>query len=163
MGKKKHIFRTCSVLAGILLLLAFVVELIWGLSLTRGFQNIPVREMYLMATAPEEELYLSIDSPPGLVPYKKVRVCIENVALEIDPSLSHDLLMSSRDLFIWGNRWPWLKQVTLTVKKEKQREGFNALFKPERLMQLRQDYKREIILGITKYGLLISEGRILPD
>ena len=145
------------------MLLAFLVELIWGLSLTRGFHHIPVQAMYVMGTTSEKELYLSIDSPPGLVPYKKVRVHIENVVLDVNPSLPHDLVMSSSDLFIWGNRWPWLKQVTLTVKKEKQREGFRALFKPENLVQLRQDYKKGIILGITKYGLLINEGRILQD
>ena len=153
---------TITTLAGIALLLAFIIELIWGLSLTRGFKNIPVTEMYVIG-GPQEELYLSIDSPSGQLPFTKLRVHIEDIAIEVTPSLSHNLLMSSNDRFIWGNRWPWLKQLTLTVEKEQQREGFETLFKPENLMQLRKDHKKEIIFGITSYGLLISEGRILSD
>lgn len=149
-------------LAGIVLLSALVIELMWGLSVTRGFHNIPVGEMYIIG-GPEQELYLSIDSPPGRLPFTKLRVPIEGVALAVDPSLVESMVMSSNDKFIWGNRWPWLKQLTLTVKHEKQREGFETLFKPQNLMQLRKDYKKEIILGISSYGLLISEGRILPD
>ena len=153
---------TIATLAGIALLLAFIIELIWGLSLTRGFQSIPVTEMYVIG-GPKEELYLSIDSPSGQLPFTKLRVHIEDVGIEVNPSLSHNLVMSSNDQFIWGNRWPWLKQLTLTVKKEQQREGFETLFKPENLMQLRKDHKKEIIFGITSYGLLVSEGRILSD
>ena len=153
---------TIITLAGILLLSALVFELMWGLSVTRGFQNIPVREMYLIG-GPEQEMHLSIDSPPGRLPFPKVRVPIGNVSIEIDPALSESMVMNSDDTFIWGNRWPWLKKLTLTVKNEKQREGFETLFKPERLMQLRKDYKKELILGISPYGLLISEGRIMPD
>jgi hypothetical protein len=149
-------------LAGIFLLSALVIELLWGLSVTRGFHNIPVREMYIIG-GPEQDLHLSIDSPPGRLPFNSLRVTIENVSLMLDPSLSENLVMSSNDRFIWGNRWPWLKQLTLTVKNEKQREGFETLFKPEKLMQLRKDYKKEIILGISSYGLLISDGRIMPD
>ena len=151
-----------TTLAGIALLLAFIIELIWGLSLTRGFQNIPVTEMFVIG-GPKEELYLSIDSPSGQLPFTKLRVHIEDIEIEVTPSLSHNLLMSSNDRFIWGNRWPWLKQLTLTVEKEQQREGFETLFKPENLMQLRKDHKKEIIFGITSYGLLVSEGRILSD
>ena len=153
---------TITTLAGIALLISFIIELIWGLSLTRGFQNIPVTEMYVIG-GPKEELYLSIDSPSGQLPFTKLRVHIEDVGIEVNPSLSHNLVMSSKDQFIWGNRWPWLKQLTLTVKKEQQREGFETLFKPENLMQLRKDHKKEIIFGITSYGLLVSEGRILSD
>ncbi len=153
---------TITTLAGIALLLAFTIEFIWGLSLTRGFQNIPVTEMYVIG-GPKEELYLSIDSTSGQLPFKKLRVHIEDVGIEVNPSLSHNLVMSSNDRFIWGNRWPWLKQLTLTVKKKQQREGFKTLFKPENLMQLRKDHKKEIIFGITSYGLLVSEGRILSD
>ena len=153
---------TIITLAGIVLLSALVIELMWGLSVTRGFHNIPVGEMYIIG-GPEQALYLSIDSPPGRLPFTKLRVPIEGVALEVDPSLTESMVMSSNDKFIWGNRWPWLKQLTLTVKNEKQREGFETLFKPEKLMQLRKDYKKEIILGISSYGLLISEGRIMPD
>ena len=116
-----------------------------------------------MIGGPKEELYLSIDSPSGQLPFTKLRVHIEDVGIEVNPSLSHNLVMSSNDRFIWGNRWPWLKQLTLTVKKEQQREGFETLFKPENLMQLRKDHKKEIIFGITSYGLLVSEGRILSD
>ena len=153
---------TISTLAGIALLLVFIIELIWGLSLTRGFQSIPVTEMYVIG-GPKEELYLSIDSPSGQLPFTKLRVHIEDVGIEVNPSLSRNLVMSSSDRFIWGNRWPWLKQLTLTVKKEEQREGFETLFKPENLMQLRKDHKKEIIFGITNYGLLVSEGRIVSD
>ena len=153
---------TIATLAGILLLSALVIELMWGLSVTRGFHNIPVGEMYIIGS-PEQELHLSIDSPAGRLPFTKVRVPVEGVALVVDPSLSESMVMSSDDKFIWGNRWPWLTQLTLTTKNEKQREGFEALFKPEKLMQLRKDYKKEIILGISNYGLLISEGRIMPD
>jgi hypothetical protein len=149
-------------LAVILLLSALVSELMWGLSVTSGFQNTPVGEMYIIG-GPEQELHLSIDSPPGKLPFSKVRVPIEGVSFKVDPSLSGNMVMSSNDRFIWGDRWPWLKQLTLTVKNEKQREGFETLFKPEKLMQLRKDYKKEIILGISSYGLLISEGRIMPD
>ena len=153
---------TITTLAGIALLLAFTIEFIWGLSLTRGFQNIPVTEMYVIG-GPKEELYLSIDSTSGQLPFTKLRVHIEDVAIVVNPSLSHNLVMSSNDRFILGNRWPWLKQLTLIVKKEQQREGFETLFKPENLMQLRKDHKKEIIFGITSYGLLVSEGRILSD
>jgi hypothetical protein len=153
---------TIITLAGILLLSALVIELMWGLSVTRGFHNIPVGEMYLIG-GPEQELHLSIDSPPGRLPFSSLRVPIGGVALEVEPFLSGNMVMSSNDRFIWGDRWPWLKQLTLTVKNEKQREGFETLFKPEKLMQLRKDYKKEIILGISSYGLLISEGRIMPD
>ena len=158
----KRTIVTATTLAGIVLLLACVVEFIWGLSLTRGFHNIPVAEMYVIGS-PGEELYLSIDSPPGQLPFTKLRVHIEDVAVEVDPSSPHNLAMSSTDGFIWGNRWPWLKKLTLIVKNEQQRAGFLTLFKPENLMQLRKDNKKEIILGITSYGLLISEGRILSD
>ncbi|MDX1779556.1 MAG: hypothetical protein R3339_11800, partial [Thermodesulfobacteriota bacterium] len=147
---------TMILLACILLLSAFVIELMWGLSVTSGFHNIPVGEMYIIG-GPEQDLHLSIDSPPGKLPFSKVRVPIEVVSLTVDPSLSENMVMSSNDRFIWGDRWPWLKQLTLTVKNEKQREGFETLFKPEKLMQLRKDYKKEIILGISSYGLLISE------
>lgn len=153
---------TITTLAGILVLSALVIELMWGLSVSRGFHNSPVGDMYLIGS-PKQELHLSIDSPPGRLPFTKVRVPIKNVALTVDPSLSGNMVMSSNDQFIWGNRWPWLKQLTLTVKNEKQREGFETLFKPEKLMQLRKDYKKEIILGISSYGLLISEGRFMPD
>ena len=153
---------TITSLAGILLFLAFIIDLIWGLSLTRGFENIPVTEMYVIGS-PEEELYLSIDSPSGQVPFTKLRVHIEDVTVKVNPSLPRNLFMSSNDRFIWGNRWPWLRQLTLTVKNEQQREGFETLFKPANLMQLRQDHKKEIILGVTSYGLLVSEGRILAD
>ena len=153
---------TITTLVGIAMLLALIIELIWGLSLTRAFKNIPVTEMYVIG-GPEEELYLSIDSPSGQLPFTKLRVHIETVEVEVNPSLSHNLVMSSNDRFIWGNRWPWLKQLTLTVKNEQQREGFETLFKPENLMQLRKDHKKEIIFGITSYGLLVSEGRILSD
>jgi hypothetical protein len=149
-------------LAGILLLSALVIELMWGLSVISGFHNIPVGEMYLIG-GPEQELHLSIDSSPGRLPFNKVRVPIEGVSLKVDPSLSGSMVISSNDRFIWGDRWPWLKQLTLTVKNVKQREGFETLFKPEKLMQLRKDYKKEIILGISSYGLLISEGRIMPE
>jgi len=153
---------TITTLAGILLLSALVIELMWGLSVTRGFHNIPVGEMYLIG-GPEQELHLSIDCPPGRLPFTKVRVPVEDVALKVDSSLSESIVMSSNDKFIWGNRWPWLKRLTLTVKNEKQQEGFETLFKPEKLLQLRKDYRKEIILGISTYGLLISEGRIMPD
>ena len=153
---------TITTLAGIALLLVLIIELIWGLSLTGPFKNIPVTEMYVIG-GPEEALYLSIDSPSGQLPFTKLRVHIEDVAIEVNPSVSPNLVMSSNDRFIWGNRWPWLKRLTLTVKKEQQREGFETLFKPENLMQLRKDHKKEIIFGITNYGLLVSEGRIVSD
>ena len=153
---------TITTLAGMVLLSALFVELMWGLSVTRGFHNTSVGEMYIIG-GPEQELYLSIDSPPGRLPFTKVRIPIEGVTLKVDLSLSENIVMSSNDRFIWGDRWPWLNQLTLTVKNEEQREGFEALFKPEKLMQLRKDYKKEIILGISSYGLLISEGRIMPD
>ena len=158
----RRVIITIITLAGMALLSALVIELIWGLSLTRGFHNIPVGEMYLIGS-PEQELHLSIDSPPGRLPFAKLRVPIEGVRLEVDPSLSESMVMSSDDKFIWGSRWPWLKKLTLTVKDEKQREGFKTLFKPENLTQLQKEFKKEIILGISSYGLLISEGRIIPD
>jgi hypothetical protein len=158
----RHTIITITTFAGIVLLSALVVELMWGLSVTRGFRNIPIGEMYIIG-GPEQELHLSIDSQPGRLPFNKVRVPIEGVAIKTNPSLSESMVMSSNDKFIWGNRWPWLKQLTLTVKNEKQREGFETLLNPEKLMQLRKNYKKEIILGISSYGLLISEGRIMPD
>ena len=63
---------TITALTGIALLLLLVIELIWGLSLTRGFQKIPVIEMYVIG-APEEELFLSIDSSPEQLPFITMR------------------------------------------------------------------------------------------
>ena len=151
---------TAAVIAGVVLIGALVFELIYGLSLTRGFSGVPVRDMYLIVS-PEEQSFLSIDTAPSGLPFTTVRVLLMDITLAVDPTSADDMTTSSQDPYIWGNRWPWAEKVILTVKTEKQKEGFKALFTPERLEKIRQGVKKTNAYGITKYGILTSEGRIL--
>lgn len=144
-------------MAGLLLF-----ELIWGLSLTRGFPRIPVKAIYLMVT-PEREPYLNIDTAGDRspLPFTSMRLTVDALTLAVDPSMSEEMTISSRDPFIWGNRWPWVERAILTLKTERQREGFEALFKAERLTALYQNATEPLAYGITTYGMLMFEGRII--
>ena len=158
---RRRIWITAAgLLAGTVLIGALLVELVCGLSLTRGFPTTPVKDMYLIVS-PEEQPYLSIDSPPSPLPFTAIRVTLEDITLAVDPASPEDVAMSSPDPYIWGNRWPWVENVTLSVKSEKQRAGFEKLFTAETLNGIRQDMKTPLAYGITKYGILTSEGRIL--
>jgi len=149
-----------ALLAGMVLAGTLLFELVCGLSLTSRFPSTPVRDMYLIVNS-EEPLYLSIDSAPSGLSFTTMRVTIEEISLAVDPSSPEDVAMSSQDPYIWGNRWPWVEKVTLTVKTEKQRAGFEKLFTAERLDEIRQGVKKPLAYGITKYGILTSEGRML--
>ena len=158
--KRRNWINAAGLLAGTVLIGALLVELVCGLSLTRGFPTIPVKDMYLIVS-PGEQLYLSIDSPPSQLPFTAMRVTLEDITLAVDPSSPEDVAISSQDPYIWGNRWPWVEKVTLTIKTEKQRAGFEKLFTAETLDGIRQGVKKPLAYGITKYGILTSEGRIL--
>ena len=158
--RRRTWITAAALLAGMVLTGALLFELTCGLSLTRGFTSIPVRDMYLIVS-PEEQLYLSIDNAPSQLPFTSLRVTLDDITVAVDPTSPEDVTISSRDPYIWGNRWPWVDTVTLTVKTEKQRAGFEALFTTERLDKIRQGVKKQQSYGITKYGILTSEGRIL--
>jgi hypothetical protein len=158
--RRRTWITAAALLAGMVLTGALLFELTCGLSLTRGFARIPVRDMFLIVS-PAEQLYLSIDSAPSPLPFTTLRVTLDDITLAVDPTSPEDVAISSRDPYIWGNRWPWVEKVTLTVKTEKQRAGFEALFTAERLDGIRQGVKKPLAHGITKYGILTSEGRIL--
>jgi hypothetical protein len=158
--RRRNWISAAGLLAGLVLIGALLCELVCGLSLTSRFPNTPVRDMYLIVS-PEEQLYLSIDSAPSRLPFTAMRVTLEDIILAVDPSSPEDVTMSSQDPYIWGNRWPWVEKVTLTVKTEKQRAGFEKLFTAERLDEIRQGVKKPLAYGITKYGILTSEGRML--
>ena len=158
--KRRTWISTAAVVAGMVLIGVLVFELIYGLSLTRGLPRVPVRDMYLIVS-PGEQSFLSIDTVPSGLPFTSMRVLLKDITLAADPTSPDDMATSSQDLSIWGNRWPWVEKVTLTVKTEKQQEGFKALFTPERLDEIRQSVKEMQAYGITKYGILMSEGRIL--
>jgi hypothetical protein len=158
--RRRTLISAACLLAGMVLIGALVFELACGLSLTRGFSRIPVRDMYLIVN-PAEQTYLSFDSPPSPLPFTTLRVTLDDITLAVDPTSPEDMAMSSQDPYIWGNRWPWVEKVTLIVKTEKQKAGFEALFTAERLDEIRQGVKKPLAYGITKYGILTSEGRIL--
>jgi len=158
--KRRTWISAAAVIAAMILIGALVFELICGLSLTKGFPGIPVRDMYLIVS-PEEQSFLSIDTVPSGLPFTSMRVLLKDITLAADPTIPDDMTASSQDPSIWGNRWPWVEKVTLTVKTEKQQEGFKALFAPERLDKIRQGVKETQAYGITKYGILTSEGRIM--
>ena len=159
MRRRKWI-RAAGLLAGMVLIGTLLFELICGLSLTSGFPPSLVKDMYLIV-GPEEPSYLSIDSTSSQLPFTTMRVTLENITLAVDPSSPGDMAISSHDPYIWGNRWPWVENVTLTLRTEKQRAGFEKLFTAERLNEIRQGVKKPLAYGITKYGILTSEGRIL--
>jgi len=158
--RRRNFITALGILAGVVLIAALLVELVCGLSLTRGFSTTPVRDMYLIVS-PGEQLYLSIESPPSPLPFTAIRVTLEDITLAVDPSSPGDVGVSSHDPYIWGNRWPWAEKVTLTLKTEQQRAGFEKLFTAETLNGIRQDTTKPFTYGITKYGILPSEGRIL--
>ena len=156
--KRRTWISSAALLTGMVLIAALLFELVCGFSLTSRFPTTPVRDLYLMVSS-DEPSYLSIDSAP--LPFTTMRVAIEEISLAVDPSSPEDVSVSSQDPYIWGNRWPWVEKVTLTVKTEKQRVGFEKLFMAERLDEVRQGVKKPLAYGITKYGVLTSEGRIL--
>jgi len=141
------------------LLAAAAVELILGLSLTRGLRSLAVKDMYAMGT--ENTFYLSIDLDPSATHLKSIRVALEDITLDIDPALAGDLELSSTDPYIWGDRWPWVEKATLTLKTRRQKEGFDQLLAAEKLKQLQTDLNKGIAVGVTHTGLLTSGGRIL--
>ena len=158
--RRRNWIRAAGLFAGMILIGALLFELVWGLSLTSGFPPSQVNDMYLIVS-PEQPSYLSIDTVSSRLPFTSIRVTLQDITLAVDPTSPEDMAMSSQDPYIWGNRWPWVEKVTLTVKTEKQRAGFEALFTAERLDGIRQGVKEQISYGITKYGILTSEGRIL--
>ena len=160
MRKVKRPLLVTLWIGGITIIGLIVFELVCGLSVTRGFQKIPVVSMYVMNIS-EDKNYLSIDIPEERLPFNTMRVKIEEVKLKVDPSISDDIVTSSTDSYIWGNRWPWVQEVTLTLKNEEQREGFNSLLKGERLSKVKKYTKDGMCFGINKYGQLMYEGRIL--
>jgi hypothetical protein len=125
--RRRNWISAAGLLAGMVFIGSLLFELVCGLSLTSGFPNSPVSNMYLMVS-PEGQLYLSIDSAPSRSPFTTMRVTIEDITLAVDPSSPEDVAISSQDPYIWGNRWPWVEKVTLTLKTEKQRAGFEKLF-----------------------------------
>lgn len=158
--RRRNWISAAGLLAGIVFIGSLLFELVFGLSLTSGFPDSPVSNMYLMVN-PEGQLYLSIDSAPSRLSFTTMRVTIEDITLAVDPSSPEDVAISSQDPYIWGNRWPWVEKVTLTLKTEKQRAGFEKLFTAEKLNEMRGGVKKPTTYGITKYGILTSEGRIL--
>ncbi len=163
MKTNKKSLVIISVLAILVAVGALFVEILWGLSLLRGgFHHIPVKDMYLIIT-PEKEPYLSIDIYPGILPFTKLRVAHDDVALDVNPSIAKEIVIDSNDKFIWGSRWPWVEKVTLTLKADKQRKGFESLFNPEKLKRLQREFRKGEIFGITSYGLLTMGGRFLEE
>lgn len=151
-----------ALLAGVALIAALLFELVCGFSLTRGLSPSPVQEIYLIVN-PEEPTYLSIDTAQPDAPFTSLRVHPEEITFAVDPGSPAEVTLSSHDPYIWGNRWPWVEKVTLTLKTAKQKAGFEKLFTAERLNEVRQWGQQPQTYGITKYGKLTSEGRILEQ
>ena len=148
-------------IASILVILgAAGVELTRGLSLTRGLHNLTVKDIYAMGSS-HDKLYLSIDLDPSAAHLRSIRVALDDISLDINPALATDMVISSTDPYIWGDRWPWVEKVTITLKTKSQKEGFEQLLKAEKLNQLESDLDKGMVVGVTHFGLLTSGGRIV--
>lgn len=145
-----------------LALLALVgIALTRGLSLTRGLHSLAAQDMYVMAD--KDTLYLSIDLDPAAACLKSIRVPVSEITFKVNPDVPTDMAISSTDEYIWGDRWPWVEKVTITLKTERQKEGFDKLFYPEKLKQLQDDLVKGAAFGVTHSGLLTGGGRIMEN
>lgn len=160
MKKVKSTTLLLGIMSIILILGAAGVELTRGLSLTRGFHNLTVRDIFAMGS-PGDRFFLSIDLAPSATPLTSIRVALQEISLDLNPELASDMVISSTDAHIWGDRWPWVEKVTLTLKTKRQKEGFEALLTAEKLRQLQTDLDKGMVVGVTHSGLLTSGGRIL--
>lgn len=158
--KSKRLLFTTFWVLGIAITGVVLFELVYGLLWTDAFQNLPVEDMLVMDVA-ENQPYFSIDIPAGRVPFNKMRVRMSEIKLKVDPSITSDIVISSNDGYIWGHRWPWVEKVTLTLKTEEQKEGFDALLEGERLSRLGGYNEDGMCFGVTLYGQLTKEGRVL--
>jgi len=159
MARKKSAIFLMVVTSFLALLAVIGIELTSGLSLTRGLRNLPVQEIYVMADT--DKIYLSVDLDPSATGLKTIRVPLSEIAFEVNPALTKDMAISSTDVYIWGDRWPWVEKVTITLKTEQQKEGFDTLFAPEKLQQLQDDLAKGNAVGVTHSGHLTSGGRIM--
>ena len=159
MARKKPAIILMVVASFLALLAVLGIELTSGLSLTRGLHNLPVQEIYVMAD--KDKLYLSVDLAPSATGLKTIRVPLSEITFEVNPALTKDMAISSTDAYIWGDRWPWVEKVTITLKTALQKEGFDTLFEPKKLKPLQDDLAKGTTVGVTHSGLLTSGGRIM--
>jgi len=159
MARKKLAIILMVVASFLALLAVLGIELTSGLSLTRGLHNLPVQEIYVMAD--KDKLYLSVDLAPSATGLKTIRVPLSEITFEVNPALTKDMAISSTDAYIWGDRWPWVEKVTITLKTARQKEGFDTLFEPKKLKPLQDDLAKGTTVGVTHSGLLTSGGRIM--
>jgi len=159
MARKKPVLIITGIISFLALLAVVGIELTRGLSLTRGLPSLAAQEMYVMAD--REKPYLSIDLDPSAARVKSIRVPLSEITLTVDAALPTDMTISSTDAYIWGDRWPWVEKVTITLKTERQKEGFDRLLQPEKLKQLQEDLAKGSAYGVTHSGMLTGGGRIL--
>lgn len=160
MARKKPVIILIVIISFLALLAIVGLELTHGLSLTRGLRSLAVKEIYVMGDM--DKLYLSIDLDPSEIHLNSIRVPLEEISIALNPALATDMTISSAE-YIWGDRWPWVEKVTITLKTERQKEGFDKLFKPEKLEQLQDDLKKGSAVGVTHSGLLTSGGRMMEN
>jgi hypothetical protein len=161
MARKKPVLIIAGIIAFLALLAVVGIELTRGLSLTRGLPSLASQEMYVMAD--KGKPFLSIDLDPSAAGLKSIRVPLAEITLKVDPALPTDMTISSADAYIWGDRWPWVEKVTITLKTERQKEGFDKLLQPEKLKQLHEDLAKGSAFGVTHSGMLTGGGRILEN
>lgn len=161
MARKKPVLIITGIIAFFVLLAAVGIELTRGLSLTRGLPSLAARDLYIMAD--KEKVYLSIDLGPSVAGLSSIRVPLSEISLKVDPALPTDMTISSADAYIWGDRWPWVEKVTIALKSERQKEGFDKLLQPEKLKQLHEDLAKGSAFGVTHSGMLTGGGRIMED
>lgn len=161
MARKKLLLIITGIISLLALLAVVGIELTCGLSLTRGLPSLAAQEMYVMAD--KEKPYLSIDLDPSAARLKAIRVPLSEVTFKVDPALPTDMTISSTDAYIWGYRWPWVEKVTITLKTERQKEGFDKLLQPEKLKQLHEDLAKGSAFGVTHSGMLTGGGRIMEN
>ncbi len=158
MKRRRPVFLLTGVVLFFAVLVIAGIELTRGLSLTRELHSLGVKEMYIMSD--KGMLYLSIDLDPSASHVHSIRVPLEQISFAVNPALATDMTISSTD-YIWGDRWPWVENVTITLKTARQKEGFAQLLKPEKLKQMQADLDKGTAAGVTHAGLLTSGGRIL--
>jgi hypothetical protein len=161
MARKKPVLIIAGIIAFLALLAVVGIELTRGLSLTRGLPSLAAQEMYVMAD--KGKPFLSIDLDPSAEDLKSIRVPLAEITLKVDPALPTDMTISSADAYICGDRWPWVEKVTITLKTERQKEGFDKLLQPEKLKQLHEDLAKGSAFGVTHSGMLTGGGRILEN
>jgi hypothetical protein len=161
MARKKPLLIVTGIISLVALLAVVGIELTRGLSLTRGLPSLAAQEIYVMADM--EKPYLSIDLDPAAACLKSIRVPLSEITLKVDPALPTDIAISSTDPYIWGDRWPWVEKVTVTLKTGRQKEGFDKLLQPEKLKQLQADLAKGSAYGVTHSGMLTGGGRILEN